>query len=75
MPSCSSRIADRPNSQTPFASTLIVAAYAVTVFVVALLMSLAALMAFIWAATSGVFNDIERVKHQVLIAEGIAHER
>jgi cbb3-type cytochrome oxidase maturation protein len=44
-------------------------------FVVALLMSLAALMAFIWAATSGVFNDIESVKHQVLIAEGIAHER
>lgn len=43
--------------------------------VVALLMSLAALMAFIWAATSGVFTDIERVKHQVLTAEGIAHER
>lgn len=44
-------------------------------FVVALLMSLAALMAFIWAVTSGVFTDIERVKHQVLTAEGIAHER
>jgi cbb3-type cytochrome oxidase maturation protein len=44
-------------------------------FVVALLMSLAALMAFTWAATSGAFTDIERVKHQVLTAEGIAHER
>jgi len=38
-------------------------------------MSLAALMAFIWAATSGVFTDIERAKHQVLTAEGISHER
>jgi cbb3-type cytochrome oxidase maturation protein len=44
-------------------------------FVVALLMSLAALMAFVWAATSGVFTDIERVKYQVLTAEGVTHER
>jgi cbb3-type cytochrome oxidase maturation protein len=44
-------------------------------FTVALLMSLAALCAFVWAATSGVFDDIEAVKHQVLAAEGIADER
>jgi cbb3-type cytochrome oxidase maturation protein len=44
-------------------------------FLVAVLMSLAALMAFIWAATSGVLNDIEAVKHQVLTVEGIDHER
>jgi cbb3-type cytochrome oxidase maturation protein len=42
---------------------------------VASLMSLAALMAFVWAATSGVFNDIEAVKHQVLTVEGIDDER
>ena len=44
-------------------------------FVVALLMSLAALMAFVWAATSGVFTDIERAKHRVLTVEDISHER
>ncbi len=40
-------------------------------FLVAFLMSLAALSAFIWAATSGVFRGIEGVKDQVLRAEGI----
>jgi cbb3-type cytochrome oxidase maturation protein len=44
-------------------------------FVVALLMSLAALMAFVWGVTAGAFTDVERVKYQVLSAEGIAHER
>lgn len=44
-------------------------------FLVALLMSLAALMAFVWAATSGVFDNIEGVKHRVLTVEGIDHER
>ena len=44
-------------------------------FVVATLMSLAALMAFIWAASSGVFENVEAVKHQVLAVEGIDDER
>jgi cbb3-type cytochrome oxidase maturation protein len=42
---------------------------------VALLMSLAALMAFVWGATSGAFTDIEAVKHRVLALEGIDHDR
>jgi cbb3-type cytochrome oxidase maturation protein len=41
-------------------------------FAVALLMSLAALMAFIWASASGAFTGIEAAKHQVLRVEGIA---
>lgn len=40
-------------------------------FLVAFLMSLAALSAFIWAAASGVFTGIEAAKDQVLRAEGI----
>jgi cbb3-type cytochrome oxidase maturation protein len=40
-------------------------------FVVALLMSLAALCAFIWGATSGAFRGVESIKHQVLRVEGI----
>jgi hypothetical protein len=38
-------------------------------FVVALLMSLAALSGFVWAAATGVFRGIEAVKHQVLRVE------
>ena len=38
-------------------------------FVVALLMSLAALSAFIWGAASGVFRNVEAIKHQVLRRE------
>ena len=44
-------------------------------FAVALLMSLAALCAFVWAASSGVFENIEAVKHAVLTAEGLVDER
>jgi cbb3-type cytochrome oxidase maturation protein len=44
-------------------------------FLVAMLMSLAALMAFVWGVTSGAFADIEAVKHRVLTAEGIDDER
>lgn len=40
-------------------------------FVVALLMSLAALCAFVWGAASGAFRGAESIKHQVLRAEGI----
>jgi cbb3-type cytochrome oxidase maturation protein len=39
-------------------------------FAVALLMSLAALCAFVWGAASGAFRGLERIKHQVLRAEG-----
>jgi len=39
-------------------------------FTVALLMSLAALCAFVWAAATGAFRGLERIKHQVLRAEG-----
>ena len=38
-------------------------------FVVALLMGLAALSLFVWAVASGVFRDVEAVKHQVLERE------
>lgn len=44
-------------------------------FVVALLMGLAALCAFLWAAVSGVFRGIESVKHQVLRVEGLDEHR
>ena len=37
---------------------------------VALLMGLAALCAFVWGATSGALSDVEGAKHQVLRAEG-----
>src|SRR5262245_33205835 len=40
-------------------------------FAVALLMSLAALSAFIWASASGAFTGIEAAKEQVLRVEGI----
>jgi cbb3-type cytochrome oxidase maturation protein len=43
-------------------------------FTVAVLMSLAALCAFIWGATSGAFRGLETVKHQVLRAEGVDGE-
>lgn len=44
-------------------------------FVVAALMALAALSAFVWALASGAFGDVEEVKHQVLRVEGVGHER
>jgi len=40
-------------------------------FVVAMLMSLAALCAFVWGAATGAFQGVEAIKHQVLKAEGI----
>ena len=40
-------------------------------FVVAVLMGLAALCAFVWGAASGAFRGLEAVKHQVLRAEGV----
>ena len=39
-------------------------------FVVAVLMGLAALCAFVWGSASGAFSDVEAVKHQVLRVEG-----
>ena len=38
-------------------------------FVVAALMALAALCAFVWGMASGAFRDIEGVKHDVLRVE------
>ena len=38
-------------------------------FLVAFFMSLGAVFIFIWAVMSGLFNDIENIKHQVLEAE------
>ncbi len=38
-------------------------------FVVAVLMGLAALCAFVWGAASGALSDVEAVKHQVLRVE------
>ena len=38
-------------------------------FVVALLMGLGALSAFVWGVASGSFRDVEAIKHQVLRAE------
>jgi nitrogen fixation-related uncharacterized protein len=43
-------------------------------FAVALLMSLAALCAFIWGAATGAFHGVESIKHQVLRVEGILDE-
>ena len=40
-------------------------------FAVALLMSLAAVCAFVWGAATGAFRGVERIKHQVLRAEGL----
>ena len=44
-------------------------------FVVALLMGLAALSAFVWGALSGAFRDTEAIKHQVLTVEDDGNER
>ncbi len=44
-------------------------------FVVASLMGLAAWCAFIWAAASGEFRDVEAIKHQILRLEGEDDER
>ena len=44
-------------------------------FVVALLMALAALSAFVWGAVSGAFRDIEAIKHQVLEVDDDGNER
>jgi cbb3-type cytochrome oxidase maturation protein len=44
-------------------------------FVVALLMGLAALSAFIWGVASGAFRDVEEIKYQVLRLEDDRHER
>ncbi len=38
-------------------------------FLVAALMALAALCAFVWGVASGAFRDVEGVKHDVLRAE------
>ena len=38
-------------------------------FVVATLMALAALCAFVWGVASGAFRDVEGVKHDVLRIE------
>jgi cbb3-type cytochrome oxidase maturation protein len=40
-------------------------------FAVSVLMALAALCLFLWAALSGLLTDVERVKYQVLRSEGI----
>ena len=39
-------------------------------FAVAVLMSLAALCAFVWGAATGAFRGVESIKHQVLRVEG-----
>ena len=50
-------------------------------FVVALLMSLAALCAYCWGAATGAFRGVESIKNQVLRVEGAhrdeeaAHDR
>ena len=38
-------------------------------FVVALLMALAGLSVFVWAATTGLLRDVEAAKHRVLDVE------
>jgi cbb3-type cytochrome oxidase maturation protein len=38
-------------------------------FVVAALMAVAALCAFVWGVASGAFRDVEGVKHEVLRVE------
>jgi len=44
-------------------------------FVVASLMGLAALSAFVWGMASGAFRDVEAVKQRVLDVEGEGHDR
>jgi len=41
-------------------------------FVVAALMALAALSAFVWGMATGAFDDVERVKHDVIRVEEAA---
>jgi cbb3-type cytochrome oxidase maturation protein len=43
-------------------------------FAVSILMGLAALCLFLWAALSGLLTDVEAVKYQVLRSEGIDHD-
>ena len=43
-------------------------------FAVSILMGLAALCLFLWAAMSGLLTDVEAVKYQVLESEGIDHD-
>jgi len=40
-------------------------------FIVAALMAVAALCAFVWGVASGAFKNMEGVKHDVLKAEGV----
>ena len=40
-------------------------------FVVAALMAVAALCAFVWGVASGAFKNMEGVKHDVLKSEGV----
>jgi cbb3-type cytochrome oxidase maturation protein len=40
-------------------------------FVVAALMAVAALCAFVWGVASGAFTNMEGVKHDVLKSEGV----
>lgn len=44
-------------------------------FVVSALMGLAAVCVFLWAVSTGLFRDIEQVKHQVLRSESADEER
>jgi hypothetical protein len=43
-------------------------------FLVSLLVALAALCAFVWAAASGLLRDVERVKYQVLEVESAGRD-
>lgn len=43
-------------------------------FLVSVLMALGALAFFIWAVVSGLLEDVEQVKYQVLESEGITHD-
>ena len=43
-------------------------------FFVSLLMALAALCLFLWAAAAGLLRNVEPVKYQVLETEGIEHD-
>ncbi len=43
-------------------------------FIVSLLMGLGALCLFVWAVASGLLNDVESVKYQVLSIEGLDHD-
>jgi hypothetical protein len=44
-------------------------------FIVSALLGLGALCLFVWAAASGLLQDVEPVKYQVLDSEGIDHGR